>query len=546
MTRTVIVSGSMPCEHDGALGSRANGAGRQARSTPAYRYEQTARFITDLVDGGTLIPGARVPSLRQITKQRGVSLSTALQAYRALEDRGILQAKPQSGFYVAKGAPILLETPTISRPPGRATTVAVSGVVPKLLEYAADPDLVPLGCAIPDAELLAAGRLDRFLARAARVKGVDYNTYTVPKGDPRLRREIARRALRWGQALSPEDIAITCGCTEALVLALKVVSRPGDTIAIESPTYFGFLQVLEALDLKALELPTDANSGVDLTALRRALEATSVKACLLSSSFNNPLGCTMSDARKRAVLALLAQHRIPLIEDDIYGDIYFGDERPKPFMALDPHGNTIYCSSFSKTIAPGYRIGWIVTGRHMPEVLESKLAFTLCGPALPQAALAEFLASGGYDSHLRRVRRTFRDNIDRMIRTIDRAFPGGTRVSRPDGGFVLWLQLPKPLASRELFEAALKKGVCFVPGDVFSATHRYANCLRVSCGSAWHPRIEKGLETLGELASALLARQQRSGSPPRRGHRADYLSARHEGDSGGIAAPEGGRSRRRR
>ncbi len=497
------------------VGTQAIGEGRRNLSAPAYRYEATARFITDLVDNGTLIPGARVPSLRQITKQRGVSLSTALQAYRALEDRGILQARPQSGFYVAKGAPIRLETPVISRPPVRPTIVAVSGVVPKLLEYAADPDLIPLGCAIPNAELLAAGRLDRFLARAARVKGIDYNTYTVPKGDPRLRREIARRALRWGQVLSPDDIAITCGCTEALVLALKVVSRPGDTIAIESPTYFGFLQVLETLGLRALELPTDARSGVDLTALRRALGATSVTACLFSSSFNNPLGCTMSDEKKKAVLELLAKHRIPLIEDDIYGDIYFGDDRPKPFMALDSHGNTIYCSSFSKTIAPGYRVGWVATGRHMAKLLESKFAFTLCGPALPQAALAEFLSSGGYDSHLRRVRRTFGENIDRMTRTIDRTFPPGTRVSRPDGGFVLWVQLPKPVLSRELFEAALKKRICFVPGDVFSPSHRYVNCLRVSCGSAWHARIEKGLETLGQLASALLTRQQRGGSARR-------------------------------
>src|SRR5215470_4056778 len=461
------------------------GSGRRDRAGRAYRYEETARFITDLVDNGTLIPGARVPSLREITRQRRVSLSTALQAYRALEDRGVLQARPQSGFYVAKRAPILLETPAISKPPGRPTTVAVSGVVPKFLEYAGDPNLLPLGCAIPDAELLAAGR---------------------------LRREIARRALRWGQALAPEDIVITCGCTEALVLALKVVARPGDTIAIESPTYFGFLQVLESLDLRALELPTDATSGVDLASLARALEATTVKACLFASSFNNPLGCTMSDERKSAVLELLAEHRIQLIEDDIYGDIYFGEERPRPFTALDPLGNTIYCSSFSKTIAPGYRVGWIAPGRHMARVLDNKFALTMCGPALPQAALAEFLSSGGYDSHLRRVRRTFRENVDRMMRTIDRAFPRGTRVSRPDGGFVLWLELPRPVASRELFEAALKKGICFVPGDVFSTSGRYANCLRVSCGSIWHPRIERGLETLGALACALLARQPRGAS----------------------------------
>src|SRR5262247_2123637 len=348
-----------------AVGTRTVGGGRGARSARTYRYEETARFITDLVDNGTLIPGSRVPSLREITWQRRVSLSTALQAYRALEDRGVLQARPQSGFYVARGAPIALETPSISTPPARATAVAVGGVVSKLLEYATNPDLVPLGCAIPDAKLLAAGRLDRFLARVARQKGVEYNTYTVPKGDARLRREIARRALRWGRALSPEDIAITCGCTEALVLALKVVSRPGDTIAVESPTYFGFLPVLQGLGLRALELPTDARNGVDLTALRAAVGARSVTACLFSSSFNNPLGCTMSGERKKAVLDLLARHRIPLIEDDIYGDIYFGEERPKPFMALDPDGNTIYVSSFSKTIAPGYRLGWIVTRRYI-------------------------------------------------------------------------------------------------------------------------------------------------------------------------------------
>jgi DNA-binding transcriptional MocR family regulator len=297
-----------------------------------------ATYITRLVDTGTLSPGSRVPSLREISKQRRISLSTALQAYRLLEDRGVLEARPQSGYYVAKGGVVLLETPAMSKPPRKASAVAVSGVIVKLLEYAADPRLVPLGCAIPSAELLAAGRLDRFLARAARVKGIDHNIYTVPKGVPRLRQEIARRALRWGQALAPEDIAITCGCTEALTLALKTVSQPGDTIATESPTYFGLLHALEALGLKALELPTDATSGIDLSALEGALNRTNIRACLFSSSFNNPLGCTMSDERKIALLNLLAKYKVPLIEDDIYGDIYFGAERPKPFMAARSAG----------------------------------------------------------------------------------------------------------------------------------------------------------------------------------------------------------------
>jgi DNA-binding transcriptional MocR family regulator len=209
----------------------------------------------------------------------------------------------------------------------------------------------------------------------------------------------------------------------------------------------------------------------------------------------------MPDAKKVAVLDLLARFRVPLIEDDIYGDIFFGDARPTPFMALDRHDNTIYCSSFSKTIAPGYRVGWIATRRHMKAVLDRKFASTLCGPVLPQVAIADLLASGGYDSHLRRMRRVFADNIDNMIRVVDRSFPRDTRVTRPAGGFVLWLELPEGVASRALFADAIEAGICFAPGDVFSASGRYANCLRLSAGHRWSPWIEDGLKTLGGIVS---------------------------------------------
>jgi DNA-binding transcriptional MocR family regulator len=482
------------------------------RAHPHFRYEEVATFITGLVDAGTLPPGTRAPSLRDISRQRHISVSTALQAYRLLEDRGVLEARPQSGHYVAKRGAIRLEAPAISKPPSKATPVAISAMLLKLQQYSADPRLVPLGWAIPSAELLAAGRLDRYLARAARTKGVSHNTYTLPKGDLRLRQEIARRALRWGQALSPEDIVITCGCTEAVTLALNIVAQPGDTIAIESPAYFGLLRSLEVLGLKAFELPTDAASGIDLSALKRVLERGSVKACLFSSSFNNPLGCTMSNAEKLKVLALLARYHVPLIEDDIFGDIYFGPQRPTPFMALDRRGNTIYCSSFSKTIAPGYRIGWMAMKTEMQKqgALERKLAFTLSGPPLLQIAFADFLSGGGYDNHLRRIRRVFEDTIDRMIRSIERSFPNGTRVTRPAGGFVLWLELAKSIQTRVLFDEALEHGICFIPGDVFSASGRYGHCLRLSCGHAWDERIEQGVMKLGELACAAAARQPRA------------------------------------
>jgi DNA-binding transcriptional MocR family regulator len=478
-----------------------------ASAPPAsrFRYEQLADLIAGLVSRGTLRPGSRAPSLREVSRQQRTSLTTALQAYRRLEDLGILEARPQSGFYVVT-APVTMPMPAMTRPPARPTSVAVSGLMLELLEHAADERFVPLGCAIPSPQLLASGRLDRFLARAARTEGRRQNTYTAPRGDQSLRIEIARRALRWGQALSPQDIAITCGCTEALALSLNAVARPGDTIAIESPTYFGLLQVLRALRLKALELPTDARTGVDIDALDRALRAGAVRACVLASSYNNPLGCTMPEDRKVAALRLLAKHGVPLIEDDVYGDIHFGDERPRPFSSLDRHQNTIYCGSFSKTLAPGYRVGWVATSRHMQRVLEFKSASTLCGPVLPQRALAAFLSSGGYDHHLRRIRRAFCDTLRSMVKEIERTFPEGTKVSQPEGGFVLWVELPRRLDTGPLFAQTLEKGICFAPGVVFSASGRHAHCLRLSGGFGWDPGIERGVRTLGALVRAQLSR----------------------------------------
>lgn len=469
-----------------------------------YRYQVLADFITSLVDDGVLRPGMRAPSLRKVSEQHGASMSTALQAYRLLEDRGVLEARPKSGFYVSARCKVSLGSPTTSKPPRRATRVSISRGILDLMMQFRDPNLVPLGVAIPSPELLAAGSLDRFLARMARTKGAQYNLYTQPRGDPDLRLEIARRSLRWGHAQSPDDMVITCGCTEALSLALRATTKPGDTVAIESPTYFGLLLVLEALGLKALELPTDARDGLDLTALESALESGRCDACLFTSSFNNPLGFVMSEEKKRSILALLKQYDIPLIEDDVYGDIHFGPERPRPFMALDPAADTIYCSSFSKTVAPGYRVGWVTSGRHGQAMVEDKLAQTLSGPALPQAALAAFLSSGGYDSHLRRLRRALTDHIDRMARTIDRCFPDETRMTRPAGGFVVWLELPKGVDSVRLSERAYEKGISIAPGTVFSPTDRYKNCIRLSCGHTWTPRIEQGVEALGEMVKSQL------------------------------------------
>ena len=369
-----------------------------------------------------------------------------------------------------------------------------------LLEHASNSALVPLGCAVPDADLLQSQRLNLMLARAARQHGSRNNVYGALRGELNLRQEISRRAMRIGHALSPDDVIITNGCTEAVTLALTAIAKPGDTIAVESPTYFGLLHTLEVLGLKALELPTDPAHGVNIEALVRLLDTEPVAACMLSSSFSNPLGALMPESNKRELLAVLARHVIPLIEDDVYGEIHFTRERPRPFIALEGGGNTIYCSSFSKTLAPGYRIGWIVPGGYAQKVLDHKLAFSLCGAVLPQIAMAEFLASGAFDSHMRRLCRLLEENLLRLTRAVEASFPAETRVSRPAGGFALWVELPKEVDSRALFDEALEHGICFAPGDIFSASRRFRNCLRLSAGSRWSDRMEMEVRRLGELA----------------------------------------------
>lgn len=482
--------------------SDAQGA---APTSTLHRYEQLADLIVSMIDNGTLAPGMRLPSVRAISEEHGLSISTVLQAYRWLEDRGVLVARPQSGFYVAATQGGTFALPSTSRLRTKASTVSISGAVAVLLEHASNSALVPLGCAVPDAALLQSHRLDLALARAARQHGARYNVYGAPRGDLGLRREISRRAMRIGHALSPDDVVITNGCTEAVTLALSAVAKRGDTIAVESPTYFGLLHTLEVFGLKALELPTDPTHGVNVDALARLLDTERVAACMLSSSFSNPLGSLMPEAQKRELLALLARHAVPLIEDDVYGEIHFTRERPRPFAVLGGGANTIYCSSFSKSLAPGYRIGWIAPGAFAQQVMDRKLAFSLCSPVLPQVALADFLASGAYDAHLRRLRRLLEENLLRLTRSIEANFPADTRVSRPAGGFALWVELPKGFDARALFDEALEHGICFAPGDVFSASRSFRNCLRLSAGSTWSERIDKGVQRLGELARAQLS-----------------------------------------
>jgi len=470
-------------------------------------YGRVAERLVSLMEGGTLRPGDRLPSLRRISRTEGVSLTTSLQAYAMLEMRGYVEARPQSGFYVRRRASREAGEPVTVVPPRGAAHVDVSAAVARVLRSAQNPSLVALGAACPSPALLPSRRLARLVSSIARSGVAETNSYSFPPGRLELRREIARRAVDWRTSLTPDQVLVTCGATEALTLALMATTRRGDVVAVESPTYFGTLLILDALGLRAVEVATDPRAGIEVDDLAVALRRHKVSAVIASPTCQNPLGSVMTDEAKRAMLTLIARHDVPLIEDDVYGEAFHGAERPAPAKAWDRQGRVILCSSFSKVLAPGYRIGWIAAGRYHDRVMRLKLATTLATPALQQLALAAFLRSGSYAQFLKKVRRAYSDQVARGRDAIARFFPHGTRVTQPRGGFLLWVEMPRAIDSLRLADEALTAGISIAPGPLFSARGQHRHCIRLSCGEAWTPVLDRAIETIGRMADSHASRR---------------------------------------
>ncbi|HXV21221.1 MAG TPA: PLP-dependent aminotransferase family protein, partial [Desulfuromonadales bacterium] len=452
-------------------------------------YEEVAARIASLVEEGIFRPGEKVPSIRGLSQQQGVSLNTVKQAYAFLEDRRLIEARPQSGYFVCARLPELPVEPPITRREISPTEVSLGDLSRMILRDAMRPELLQLGVSLPDPESLPIERLSRMMHSEIRRRPAQSIEYAIPPGNERLRTQIAKHMLLAGCVLKPDEIVITTGCMEAVFLALKTLCRPGDTVVVESPTFFNFLQLIEALGLKALEIPTSPTEGMSLEALGYALEHNEVKACLVVTNFNNPLGCVMTSARKQEMVRLLERHGVPLIEDDIHGDLAHTDERPGVARSFSRSGNVLLCSSFSKTVAPGYRVGWIAPGRYQQEIEALKMAVTVASASPTQMAVAEFLANGGYERHLRKIRRTYAQKMAKMGEAIGRYFPAGTKVSRPRGGFCLWVEMPEGVDSQRLYGEALAEGITIAPGTLFSASGKFRNCVRLNA-AYWSARVE--------------------------------------------------------
>jgi len=471
--------------------------------TSTYRYQAVEKRIMDLVESGGLALGDRLPSLRRMSRDLGLSISTVHQAYVELEHKGVVESRPRSGFFVRRRATRLPRTETPPAPMSEPRPVTRIGLIQTVLESVGREDAVPLAVIAPGEELLPLAEMSKITAAAVRDNPRRAMGYAPIPGDPELIRQVAFRSMECGIPARPEDPVITAGCMEALYLSLRATCRRGNTVLIQSPTYYCFLQLLETLGLRAIEVPSDPEGGVDPADLAHALRTFDISACVLSPNFNNPDSSLTPDEAKREIVSLLAGRDIPLVEDDVSTDLHFTARRPGTYKQFDQKGLVLLCSSFSKTISPGYRVGWCLPGRFRQKVLEIKATTNVCTSAPAQMAIAEYLRQGRMGRHLNRLRAAMEQQMDTMQLHLERCFPPTTRVTHPRGGGVLWLELDPRVDGVELFFRARAESIAIAPGAIFSTRDKFSNYIRLSCGEPVTERIQQGIARLGAMAAEM-------------------------------------------
>lgn len=469
-----------------------------------FQYIAIADELEKLINTGVYPVGQKLPSLRLISSRFQVSIGTVLKAFVLLIDKGLILGKERSGYVVLRKSVAGEDLPQSSKTVSPAGAVKLNPILHKISRVDQEnKSFVSFFNAVLDVDLLPLNAIRRSLQHASRDLTGAHLLYEQADGNPLLRQEIAKRSFRWNGLLTAEDVVITNGALEAVGLCLRAVAEKGDTIVVETPFYYGILQTIEALGLKIVELPGDTLSGIDLDQLEQVCEAHQVAAVVLISNFNNPNGAMLSDQKKRDLAAFAKRKKIPVIDDDIYGDLHFDVDRPANIKSYDEDGWVMLCSSFSKSVAPGYRIGWCAPGRFTEKVVRLKSVTNVATASVVQLSLLQLLSTGAYDRHLRRLRPELHRLMLLTLQAIEKYFPAGTRVSRPKGGLVLWIELPEEVDALSLHQKAIEAHIQIAPGSLFSNRADYRNYIRISCSNLWTPKIEAALQKLGSMIQEL-------------------------------------------
>jgi len=468
-----------------------------------HLYLQVADGVEKMIADEVLRIGDKLPSVRVLSQEYGISMGTAFQAYYHLEGRGLIESRPKSGYYVRFNHRRLPQLPQAMAPAPVSHDVSVKEMIESIYADIVATNVINFAIAAPDPSLLPGAKLSKAVVYALRNTKDHCLNYENTQGNPELRQQVAKLAFNWGGKIKTEDVTITSGCLDAITLCLKAVANVGDTVAVESPTYFGTYQAIESLGLKVVEISSDPVTGMDLDCLQKTIKKFPIKAVITVPNFNNPSGSCMPDEKKKELVELISRYKIALIEDDIYGELYFGKSRPRTCKYYDRSGLVMYCSSLSKSLAPGYRIGWVIGGQFADRIKQLKRIHNISCPTLTQAAIAYFLKNGRYEYHLKQMRKALHTHSLRYLQAIVEYFPEDTKVSRPQGGFTLWLELPRKVDGFKLRAEAMKQNISIVPGKIFSASCNYSNFIRISFGKPWNDDMDYGLMMLGKLVHKL-------------------------------------------
>ncbi|MEZ9233112.1 PLP-dependent aminotransferase family protein [Vibrio amylolyticus] len=466
------------------------------------KYVELAEQIKDQIKENVWGIGSKLPSLRKQTELSGFSLMTVMNAYQLLESQGWVVSHSRSGYVVA---PQIKQQSIAAAPKSLQETesVDINDFVFDILQASRKPNITNFGFAYPDPDLYPQNRVNRSLVHAAREMPTSNALDNLPPGNETLRTIIAKRYAAQGMNINPDEIVITAGALEALNLSLQSVTKAGDWVVVESPAFYGALQALERLNLRAIFVNTHPKEGIDLDSLERALKTHKVKACWLMTNFQNPLGFTLSDEKKQKLVSLLTAHNVYLIEDDVYSELYFGNSKPLPAKAFDQSGMTLHCSSFSKSLVAGFRIGWVAAGKKALQIQKIQLMSTLSTSAPVQLTLANYLSTRHYESHLRQLRRQLEQRKYQTWQQLQTYLPEGSNAIYSEGGYFIWVVLPEHINATELYRIALQDGISIAPGEMFDTHQQFNHCFRLNASLEFTPKVAQTIKRLCDLVKAL-------------------------------------------
>lgn len=470
--------------------------------------DTVANTVRKQLESGSIRFGEKMPSVRKLSHEFNVSISTALEVYRYLESIGYISAKERSGYFAAYTSP---DSTSYSNKLYKAVAgkIRTKDLILEVFLSSNEPDHVSFGVGAPHPGIMPYKRVNRKLNQLIKANSDIVAKYTLPPGYKKARQAIAKWVKPFCGVVDAEDVLLTEGCLEAIHLALNIYTKPGDYVAVESPAYFGILQTIGNSHLKAIEIPTCPTGGMEPEALLKATKEYDIKAIILTCHAQNPLGFIMSEKDKLKILEICSKKNIQIIEDDIYGDMVFSSKRELALKAFDKDGIVTYCASFSKTVAPGLRLGWCIPPQNkMPDFVEHKITLNVASNSIGQHILPEILDPQDMKKIISEQKAYYKKQVEIYTNYLQSSIQAEFEITKPQGSYFLWCKV-KGLDSVNLFHQCLEKKVSISPGPIFSASGAFKDCFRLNCSLPFDTKTEKALKVVCDLINNMVVPTKR-------------------------------------